>query len=98
MTITESKVIETSTGLQKSFLACPIDKDSEDYKDVVIRVDDNEKEISIEDAAKVFEISPLFLGALLWGFDGLAEKIVSDLRSCWMRMDELEKRINQLEE
>lgn len=97
MTITESKVIETSIGSQKSFLACPIDKDSEDYKDVVTRVDNNKKEISVEDSAKVFEINPLFLDSLLWALDGIAETIVSDLQSCWHRMDELEKRIERLE-
>jgi hypothetical protein len=97
MTITESKTIETSIGLPRSFLACPADKESDDYRNIVKNIDDNKKEISIEDSAKIFEISPLFLDALLWGFESLAESIVSDLSSCWRRMDELEERIERLE-
>ena len=85
----------------RDIFTCPFitgDKNSKGFF-VVTKTDNlNEFEMTVKDAAEKLGIPEEFLYELISALNFAMSNVISDLKSCWMRMDELEKRINQLEE
>jgi hypothetical protein len=80
---------------------CPVDPKDEnsEYAIVVTKTERlDEFEMSVAEAAGKLGVSEKFLDEIISALRLGMHNVSEDLRSCWLRMDELEKRIKELEE
>jgi len=80
---------------------CPVDPKDENSDSVTVVTRTNnldEFEMSIAEAAEKLGVPEKFLYELINALGYGMHNVREDLRSCWLRMDELEKRIKELEE
>jgi len=97
-TIKETKIEMETT---EDIFYCPIDTKDEnsEYAIVVTKTEHlDEFEMSVAEAAEKLGVSEKFLYELISALGVGMHNVREDLRSCWLRMDELEKRIKGLEE
>jgi predicted transcriptional regulator len=95
--IRETK-IETETV--EDVFTCPLvpeDVNSEAAFVVTKTQNLSDLEMTVEEAAKILNVPEIFLFELINALEYAMHNVREDLKSCWHRMDELEKRIEQLE-
>jgi hypothetical protein len=96
-TIKETKIeMETIEDI----FYCPVDPNDEnsDSCTVVTRTKNlDELEMAVSEAAEKLGVPEKFLYELINALGYGMHNVREDLGSCWLRMDELEKRIEELE-